>query len=372
MCSPSSPPSTTTTTPTPAASIRWNLIQFSIVKLLLPSQVAREFSRRAQRDKSKKALPSFIKTNQEWLDSTKFDPTVCGGEEEEEEPAAMEVEENDNPAEGSGEEVFEEVQYDMEADQHQTNDGGGVIDCGIDDNDYVDEDDVFEPPIVEKRGRKRKKRAAPCKCKARTVKVARKAKKTFSQSRESWRGTMLARDVRRINRDPEYEARLLERLQERKRRRSSQLEERPPSLPYFDIKLSCLNMIKDSGSSMNGWDVIRLGVRDIHRRGGDVINLPSRKTLLAYKRALIPKGLEVTATMARIPLKNVLDHTAERLAVRPDLRPFFNSLPAGARPHLLWKWGVDGQSGADLCICVFLNLSFLINFSLCKNKSVSV
>lgn len=169
-------------------------------------------------------MPGFMKTNEAWLESTVFDPTVCGGEVVEEEAAAMEIEMNDNCAEGSGEKVLqqgleEEVQYAMDAEQHQSGDvGGGGIGGGV-----IGEDDVFEPPEVLKRERKRKKRAAPCKCRARSVKVARRAKKTFSQSRDSWRGTMLARDVRRIGRDSDYEASLLERLEERKRRRSSEL-----------------------------------------------------------------------------------------------------------------------------------------------------
>ena len=50
---------------------------------MLLSQIAREFSRRARLDRSKRTLANFKKMHQEWLGSTVFDPTVCGGEGEE-------------------------------------------------------------------------------------------------------------------------------------------------------------------------------------------------------------------------------------------------------------------------------------------------
>ena len=75
------------------------------------------------------------------------------------------------------------------------------------------------------------------------------------------------------------------------------------------------------------------------------MKLPCYKTLMTSRDQMVPSGLKVSATHARFPLQSVLNHTAKRLARRPDLVDFFDHLEDGATLQLLWKWGLDGQTG---------------------------
>ena len=93
------------------------------------------------------------------------------------------------------------------------------------------------------------------------------------------------------------------------------------------------------------WDNLRLCLKDYSSRGGDVLNLPSSSSLRNYRHSMVPSGLLCSASSARIPLQNVLQHTNERILIGPDTQEFLDRLEDGTVLELLWKWGIDGQTG---------------------------
>ena len=219
----------------------------------------------------------------------------------------------------------------------------------------LEDDDVFEPssaaeapppaaqapPPAAKRGRKRKAAKGVV-----GTKVAKRSRKSYLNSSRSWRLKCIRREEEKWDMDPELEVATLARLLRRdRRRRSSTGQERRQSDDFFDLYLSCLNIIKSCNLSMNKWDVLRLCLRDIASRGADLLRLPTSKTLRKYRKKLVPPGLKSTTVTARIPIQSVLTHTAERLCVRPDVKEFLATQPDNARLELLWKWGIDGQTG---------------------------
>ena len=96
---------------------------------------------------------------------------------------------------------------------------------------------------------------------------------------------------------------------------------------------------------MNAYTYLRTWVRDYARRGGDLLKLPSSPTLQLTRDKMVPPGLTVTATEARFPLQKVLDCTSHRLLDRPDIVDYLDQLEDGATLEMLWKWGMDGQTG---------------------------
>ena len=78
---------------------------------------------------------------------------------------------------------------------------------------------------------------------------------------------------------------------------------------------------------------------------------------------MVPNGLLCSTTSARIPLQNVLHHTAERILLRPDTQDFLDQLEDGTVLELLWKWGMDGQTGhyhyLNYIIFVTLKITYL-------------
>ena len=66
---------------------------------------------------------------------------------------------------------------------------------------------------------------------------------------------------------------------------------------------------------------------------------------MKYKMALVPDGVECTATSARVGLQESLDHTAKRLAERPDMKEYFENAEEDEVKEFVHKWGGDGQTG---------------------------
>ena len=44
----------------------------------------------------------------------------------------------------------------------------------------------------------------------------------------------------------------------------------------------------------------------------------------------------------------MLNHTAQRLFQRPDMLDYLDLLEDGAVLEMLWKWGIDGQTGQSV------------------------
>ena len=83
-------------------------------------------------------------------------------------------------------------------------------------------------------------------------------------------------------------------------------------------------------------------MRDYHERGGDLLQLPTAKSLIMTREKMIPPGMEATVTEAKVTMQNTVDHTASRIVERPDVEDL---LEDGAVLQLLWKAGCDGQTG---------------------------
>ena len=259
---------------------------------------------------NKKAWPLFRETCQVWLATTLVNKDSCKERAE------------------HGEEVQEVQEQQQEQEQEQG------------------QDDVFGYGDGEKETNENNE---PPTKKARKLLEPRKNKKTYSESGERWKRNVLKEEIDRLEakEDEKLLADLMVKLQKRCKRKSQEQEEEQPTQDYFDEYLSCFNFICDGGISMNTWDKMVKWLPDFAKRGGNPLKLPCRKTLATYRDIMVPPGLEVTATSARYPLQNVLNHTAERLAKRPDLVDFFDYLEDGATLDLLWKWGMDGQTGGD-------------------------
>ena len=175
--------------------------------------------------------------------------------------------------------------------------------------------------------------------------LPRKEKKAYSQLRRSFRAEILWFELSKVCRDPHLEEDVMIRLNRRKRKRISEEEVNQPTASFFNNNLACFNAIKSCNMSMAAWDNLRLWIKDYNSRGGDVLNLPSSSSLRSYRDSMVPNGLLCSTTSARIPLQNVLQHTAERILLRPDTQDFLDLLEDGTVLELLWKWGMDGQTG---------------------------
>ena len=136
-------------------------------------------------------------------------------------------------------------------------------------------------------------------------------------------------------RDPNLEEDVKIRLNRRKQKRSSEEELNRPTASFFDENLACFNAIKSCNISMAVWDNLCLWLKDYSSRGGDVLNLPSSSSLRNYRHSMVPSGLLCSASSARIPLQNILQHTAERILIQPDTKEFLDRLEDGTVLELL-------------------------------------
>ena len=187
-------------------------------------------------------------------------------------------------------------------------------------------------------------------------KLGRREKKTYSQLKRSFRAEVLLFELSKVCRDLNLEEDVRIRLNRRKRKRNSEEEVNRPTSSFFDEKLACFNAIKSCNISMAAWDNLRLWLKDYNSRGRDVLNLPSSSSLRNYRQCMVPSGLLCSTSSARIPLQNVLQHTAEKILLRPDIQDFLDWLEDGTVLELLWKWGIDGQTGhCHYPIFIFVN-----------------
>lgn len=174
---------------------------------------------------------------------------------------------------------------------------------------------------------------------------SKKKKKSYEDSNERWKRALVCSEVKKMEENPGLEDGLLSRLSSRAKKRSMEEQKEDVSTEFFDPLLSCLNLISSADISMNKWDFLRLWIRDFIKRGGDILNLPCSKTLRSSKDKMVPSGLLVTSSSARIPLQSMFMHTAQRLFLRPDMQSQVERLQDGEELEMLWKWGVDGQTG---------------------------
>ena len=172
----------------------------------------------------------------------------------------------------------------------------------------------------------------------------RKERKTYSNCSENWKIRTVTQLLKRICSDKQLEEDVLSRLQRRAKKRATQKEDKTDERG-FNSYLSCFNCIDGANLSMNGWDFVRFWIKDYVSRGGDILKLPNSNRLRIYREEMVPKGLLCSATTARIPLQNMFDNTAQCLQKRPDLQSYLDQLEDGTVLELLWKWGLDGQTG---------------------------
>lgn len=78
----------------------------------------------------------------------------------------------------------------------------------------------------------------------------------------------------------------------------------------------------------------------LQNEGYDI--LPSYKSILSSKKECYPENIEVTESSARVPLQNLLDHTAERILKSKSQDEL---LMTSQSLTLYTKWGCDGASG---------------------------
>ena len=142
-------------------------------------------------------------------------------------------------------------------------------------------------------------------------------------------------------------------MQKDVKKKVSQEKEETYDDNFFDQFLFCFNFINGAGISFNKWDFTVNWIQDFIKRGGDTNKLPCGKILWKYRARMVPPGLKGTTTMARVPLPTVLDHTAERLVLRPDVGEYLDLLEDGAVLQLLWKGGMDGQEDEIVVVILF-------------------
>ena len=190
-----------------------------------------------------------------------------------------------------------------------------------------------------------------------SVRNARR-KKSFATAGPTTQYMRVREEKARLQKDPGLPESLLDSMQKDVKKKVSQEKEETYDDDFFDQFLSCFNFINGAGISFNKWDFTVKWIQDFIKRGGDPNKLPCGKTLRKYRARMVPPGLKVTTTMARVPLPSVLDHTAKRLVLRPDVVEYLDVLEDGAVLELLWKWGMDGQSG-EIVVAILLYACFL-------------
>ena len=90
-----------------------------------------------------------------------------------------------------------------------------------------------------------------------------------------------------------------------------------------------MNLICNAQLSMNAYDYVRMWIRDFVQRGGDVLKLPTSKTLQVTRDKMVPSGLTVTATEARFPLQVKAPISAMAI-FKSSISPLS---PGGVQPH---------------------------------------
>ena len=173
----------------------------------------------------------------------------------------------------------------------------------------------------------------------------KKRRKSYEDKCTSKQYEQIREEVKRYEAEPKLEEAMKDRLVKRANVKASDQLKDTATGDFFDHKLSCFNAIQLANLSMNSWDELRVWIRDYVARGGDILKLPCAATLREYRPALVPPGLLATATAGRVPVQSVLKHTAERLAQRPDVKDKMEELEDGAVLEMVWKAGMDGQSG---------------------------
>ena len=165
-----------------------------------------------------------------------------------------------------------------------------------------------------------------------TVESKKKTRKSrkFSDMKPRQRRAILSDEMTELAGDQLKEKGLHDRLQ--KKFDDGQL----------DLRMPCLNLMNDVRLSVRDYKKVRLWIKDILQRGGNLNNMPSDEVLRDFKKDLVPEGLVATEKEARVKLQDSLDHTANRFFMRPDFEDY---LEDGAAFEMLTKAGSDGQTG---------------------------
>ena len=209
------------------------------------------------------------------------------------------------------------------------------------------DDDVFHPVEEDTEPAPKKMKTRSTQTDEAKMMAPRKRKKPYSKSSNSMKSRTIKKfgDIFDSFMDTELERDLSQKLHQRGKKRSRGECDSAATEDFFDEHLSVFNLICNAQLSMNAYTYLRTWVRDYARRGGDLLKLPSSPTLQLTRDKMVPPGLTVTASEARFPLQKVVDCTSHRLLDRPDIVDYLDNLDDGATLEMLWKWGMDGQTG---------------------------
>ena len=296
-----------------------NNTNHSLAVVCSVNKVAVQFSKLVKKAPfHKKSFSIFLEKKHEWLASTVFPEDCCQVAVEEEQEVLLE------------QEVLKEQEMPQEQDEEEG------------------DDDVFHPEEedTEPAAKKMKTRSTQTD-EAKKMMAPRKRNKPYSKSSNSMKCRTMKKfgDIFDSFMDTELEGDLSKKLKQRGKKRSRGECDSAATEDFFDEHLSVFNLICNAQLSMNAYTYLRTWVRDYARRGGDLLKLPSSPTLQLTRDKMVPPGLTVTATEARFPLQKVLDCTSHRLLDRPDIVDYLDQLEDGATLEMLWKWGMDGQTG---------------------------
>jgi hypothetical protein len=106
----------------------------------------------------------------------------------------------------------------------------------------------------------------------------------------------------------------------------------------LDFNLACLSLKNMYNMSDVSYRKLWLWIKDVIRRGGDLSKMPSVVRLNEKTKELLPKEMEVNSVMAKVSLKDLLEHTICRILVRPDV---YQNLDDGDAPEYVGKGGND-------------------------------
>ena len=287
------------------------------------NKVAAQFSKLVNKAPfNKKSFAIFLEKKHEWLASTVFPEDCC--------QVAVEEEQQE-----------QEVLLELEVPQEQE----------IPQDEEEGDDNVFHPveEDTEPAAKKRKTKSTQTDDENKMM-ATRKRRKPYSKSGNR----MKRKTMRKFNNiidsfmDTKLEEDLSVKLKQRGKKRSRGESDSATTEDFFDEHLSIFNLICNAQLSMNGYSYLRTWIRDYARRGGDLLKLPSSPTLQLTRDKMVPPGLAVTASEASFPLQKVVDCTSQRLLDRPDMVDYLDHLEDGATLEMLWKWGMDGQTGESV------------------------
>ena len=246
---------------------------------------ATQFSKLAKKGPfNKKSFDFFLQRNHEWLASTVFPVDDCQVLVREEEEQEQEQEQQELQLQQEEEQKLQQVQDKMEGD----------------DEVFHAAEEEMEPPAKRRRTLARPLGAG------RKRKAPRRRRKLYSQSGDRMQLKIMNEFSVIFDSfmDPKMEEDLGKKLKQRARKRSREESAgSAKSEDFFEEELSIMNLICNAQLSMNAYDYIRTWIRDYVRRGGDVLKLPTSKTLQVTRDKMVPSGLTVTATEARFPLQ---------------------------------------------------------------------